>query len=320
MASVGSLRVLWRSACCWRRRCRSSRLDSTPLAPTPSDLAIRLELAGRMPTFRNPTSPAAAGLQLLLIDQSGYLYRWSEGRATELITPKTLPPGVKLIGSEPLLNVAADRAGAKVYVLFISATAPPGVPRQTSPRAPDGWYPPSSNFSSTNCLSAARPVTALQVRSEGHTGGGLTVLDDGTVLMALGDNGDSYEDGRAFAQNPANHLAKLVRVNPSTGATSIVGLGVRAAQRLAVYTFDGEPWVTFVDPGGWVAEEVNAVRVNDLIANPSRLNFGWARHPCGRQGARRHVLRQPAWQLGRTGRGGRTRLRGSDRRSGTREH
>jgi hypothetical protein len=251
--------------------------ELTPAPAKESDLRIRLDLVGRMPTTNNPTSPAVAGSQLLLIDQSGYLYRWNEGTAAALITPKTLPPGVRLLGNEALLNVAADRGGDKVYVLFASATVPRDVPRQLSPREPDGWYVLFEYQFDGTTVSAPRPLTAWQMRSEGHLGGGLVVLNDGSVLVAIGDNGDSYEDGRGHGQDPKVHLAKLVRVVPATGATSIVGLGVRAPQRLVLETIRGEQWLTFVDPGGWVSEELNAIAVDALTNGSSPPNFGWGR-------------------------------------------
>src|SRR5262249_10523798 len=64
---------------------------------------------------------------------------------------------------------------------------------------------------------------------------------------------------------------------------SFVAAGIRGAQRLAVYPFDGEPWLTFVDPGGWVSEELNAVRVSDLLRNGSLTNFGWGLNPFDRR-------------------------------------
>ena len=251
----------------------------TPAPAKESDLRVRLEHVGRIPTNRNPTSPVVAGSQLLLIDQAGYLYRWDGGTGVPLITPQTVPQDVKPLGAEPLMNVAADRSGAKVYAMFISSTAPRTVPRRVSPRDPDGWCLLYEYQFDGTTLSAPRPVTALQVRSEGHTGGGLAVLDDGSVLFASGDNGDSYEDGREHGQNPAVHLAKLVRINPGDGSTSIAAIGVRAAQRLAIYTFADQRWLTFVDPGGWVAEELNAAPVSELSGGTAPLNFGWGRGP-----------------------------------------
>ena len=267
----------------------------TPEPPRDSDLRVQLEPVGRMPTSRNPASPAAAGSQLLLIDQTGYLYRWDGTVGVPLITPRTMPRDVKPLGVEQLMNVAADRSGSKIYVMFISSAPPKEVPRRMSPRDPDAWYVLYEYQFDGTALSAPRPVTAMQVRSEGHTGGGLIVLDDGSLLFAAGDNGDSYEDGRDNGQNPAVHLAKIVRINPGDGSTTIVAAGVRSPQRLALYTFGDQQWVTFVDPGGWVSEELNAAPVSDLVGGRSPLNFGWGRDPTGGQS------REGTFRIDRTG-------------------
>jgi hypothetical protein len=59
-------------------------------------------------------------------------------------------------------------------------------------------------------------------------------------------------------------------------------VGVRAAQRLVVYGEGADARLSFVDPGGWVAEELNSVRVSDLLSAPTPLNFGWGRTADGR--------------------------------------
>jgi hypothetical protein len=235
----------------------------TPAAAQESDLRIRLERIGRMPTNTNPTSPTVAGSQLLLVDQSGYLYRWDGRTAAALITPKTLPPDVKLLATEPLMNVAANRAGSQLYVMFISTTTPANVPRRTSPREPDGWYLLYEYQFDGTTLSTPRPVTAMQVRSEGHTGGGMTVLDDGSVLFAAGDNGDSYEDGLLNAQNPANHLAKLVQIDPARN---------RVAQRIPV---GGHP----TGLAGRLGEPRDALGVADRLGPHSRYPTPSCRSP-----------------------------------------
>jgi hypothetical protein len=242
----------------------------------PSDLTVRLDLAGAIPTKANPTSPAVAGSSLLLVDQAGFVYVWNGTRADVLLSKSNLPPGVKLAGAEPIMNVAANKAGTIVYVMFISSAAPKGVPTRPSPRDPDAWYLLYAfDFDGTS-LSHPRAITAMQERTDGHSGGGMTVLPDESVLFAAGDNGDSYEDGLTNAQNPAIHLAKIVRIDPATGATKVVALGVRACQRLTLDTFDNDAWLTFVDPGGWVSEELNSIRVADLLAG-APPNFGWGR-------------------------------------------
>ena len=222
-------------------------------------------MSGRIPTPTNPTSPAVAGSQLLLLDQAGALYRWDGSAATPLITLKTVPAGVKPMAPEPLMSVAADKSGSKVYVMFLSATMPRDLPRRMSPREPDSWYLLYEYQFDGTTLSAPRPVTAMQARREGHLAGGMTVLDDGSVLFSVGDNGDSYEDGRDNGQNPAIHLAKIIRINPADGSTAGRRPGRARGAATAVYTIAGEPWVTFVEPGGWISEELNAARQSDLL-------------------------------------------------------
>ena len=242
-----------------------------------SDLKVQLDLVGTMPSKTNPTSPAVAGSTLLLIDQGGALFAWNGTRADLLLSKTTVPPGVKLIGAEPFLNVAANKTGTTVYVMFISTSVPKDVPKRPSPRdQSEAWYLLYAfDFDGTS-LTRPRPIVALQERWDGHSGGGMTVLPDDSVLFAAGDNGDSYEDGLLNAQNPANHLAKIVQIDPATGAVKVVAVGVRACQRLTIDTFDGEARLSFVDPGGWVSEELDSIRVADLLA-PTPPNFGWGR-------------------------------------------
>jgi hypothetical protein len=247
----------------------------------PSDLTVRLDLVGTMSPHQNPTSPTLAGSTLLLIDQAVGLYRWSGSVAEPLLLVSRPPAGVKPFGAEGILNVAATRSGTTVYVMFVSSSAPKGVPRRMSPRPQsEAWYVLFAFDFDGAALSQPRPIVALQARDDGHTGGGLLVLDDGSVLFAAGDNGDSYEDGGTDSQNPANHLAKIVRIDPATGATIVVAVGVRNCQRLTLHTFDDGPRVSFVEPGGWVSEEIDSIRLADLIDPTSShpaVNFGWGR-------------------------------------------
>ena len=159
--------------------------------------------------------------------------------------------------------------------MFISSTVPKDVPKRSSPRDPDAWYLLYAYDFDGTSLSHARAVTAMRERTDGHSGGGMVVLPDDSVLFAAGDNGDSYEDGLTNAQNPAIHLGKIVRINPATGATRIVALGVRACQRLTIDTFDGDPRLTFVDPG--VGLGGNQQHPAGGPAGGTPPNFGWGR-------------------------------------------
>jgi hypothetical protein len=250
-----------------------------PEAVQASELTVRLDLVGTIPTKDNPTSPTVAASSLLLIDQGGAVYLWNGARAETLLSKSNIPAGVKLVGAEPILNVAANKAGTTVYLMFVSSAAPKEIPKRTSPHDESlAWYLLYAfDFDGTK-LTQPRPIVALQERVDGHSGGGMTVLPDDSVLFAAGDNGDSYEDGGTFSQDPSNHLAKLIRIDPATGQTTIVAVGVRACQRLTLDTFDGDARLTFVDPGGWVSEELDSIRVADLLG-PAPANFGWGRSP-----------------------------------------
>jgi glucose/arabinose dehydrogenase len=107
-----------------------------------------------------------------------------------------------------------------------------------------------------------------------HYGGRIAFLRDGTLALSLGDGFDRRED----AQNPANHLGKIVRIgrdgsippdNPFVGreghAAEILSLGHRNVQGIAVDPVDASLLVSEHGPRG--GDEINVVR-------PGR-NYGW---------------------------------------------
>jgi hypothetical protein len=247
-----------------------------------SDLTLRLEPAGRMAAGRNATSPVAAGSSLLLVDQGGEISRWNGKESLRILGAPDVPAGLKLVGHERIQNVAAAATGETVYVMFISSSVPASVPRRQSPRDPDAWSVLYEFAFDGQRLTSPRPITALQVRTDGHTAGGLAILPDGSVVFAPGDNGDSYEDGREYSQDPGVHLSKLLRIDPRNGEVSVMALGVRAAQRLVVTGAGADARVSFVDPGGWVAEELNSFLLRDELSSQAPINFGWGRAADGR--------------------------------------
>jgi hypothetical protein len=248
-----------------------------PPAVTPSTLTLRADLVGSVPAGGNATSSIVAGPHLLLLNQNSTLYRWDGSAAQPILTFATAPAGLTLGGGEAILNAAADASGTSVFVVFTSSTVPAGVPQHASPRFADAWQVLYRyNFNGTS-LSNPQAIVALRVYRSGHTGGGMVALDDGTVLFATGDNGDAWEDGRQYAQDAANHLSKILRIDPATSNMTVVGVGVRNVQRLFVNPNNGDPRLEFVDLGGGVAEEFNSVRIANLLAAPAE-NFGWGRN------------------------------------------
>ena len=251
-----------------------------PNAVKKSNLELRMDLVGQIPTYANPTSPVIAGSQLLLIDQSGYIYRWDGTSMHDLLTPPSTLADITLTGRKAVLNAAADATGSIVYVMFTAESAPLGVPQRVSPRpGADAWQVLYQYDFDGFHLSNARAITAMQVRLNGHTGGGLVVLPDGSLLFATGDNGDSREDGRIYAQDATNHLSKILQIDPTDGSTTVVAMGVRNPQRLVIYGEGAPARLDFTDLGGSIAEELASITLTRLLAVGPPQNFGWGRNP-----------------------------------------
>jgi len=262
-----------------RAESERGRAPLTPPAIRSSKLTVRLDRIGRAPSIGNLGSPVVAGSTLIFIDQGGSLDAWDGTSSRPLLTDSTLPPDLSLMGPEAVLNAAANSTGSRLYVMFTSSTVPGGIPQRLSPRAgSDAWHVLYGFDFDGTALSNPVAITALQYRSGGHSGGGLTMASDNTLIFATGDNGDSGEDGRAFTQDATNHLGKLVRINVSTGATDVVALGMRNVQRLIVDANGSDPHLVAVDIGGWIAEEVDAIPLAFLLSGGVRPNCGWGRH------------------------------------------
>jgi pimeloyl-ACP methyl ester carboxylesterase len=260
--------------------------QASRIAPAPvkaSDLVVTIEPVGRMPVPTNATSPVVAGSDLLLVDQTGSLYRWDGSMAQPILSLRTAPSALKPVGTEALVNVASNETGTVVYVVFTSSVVPRGVPSRKSTRpGANAWQVFYKYDFAAGALSNPKPFAALEVRTDGHTGGGLAALADGSVLFATGDNGDAGEDGRNWAQDPASHIGKILRIYPADGRITVVATGVRNVQRLSIGPREGEAWLDFVDMGGSVAEEFNSIRLTDLLQDGQTKNFGWGRHADGR--------------------------------------
>jgi hypothetical protein len=69
-----------------------------------------------------------------------------------------------------------------------------------------------------------------------------------------------------------------LRIDPTNGSAEVVALGVRNVQRLVLDPDGGDPRINFVDIGGSVAEELNSIRLADLLDSGAPHNFGWGRN------------------------------------------
>ena len=113
-----------------------------------------------------------------------------------------------------------------------------------------------------------------KVNSQLHCGSRLAFAKDGRLFVGLGDRFGRKDD----AQNPANHIGKIVRIEPdgrvpadnplaarAGAAPEVFSLGHRNVQGLAVHPVTGELWQTEHGPQG--GDEVNAPEAG--------RNYGW---------------------------------------------
>lgn len=249
--------------------------QSAPAPILASDFALRAVSVGVTPGSGNTFAPVAAAGQLLFTDAAGVLYRRdAAGVVHTLIAAGNPPPGITLRG-ERILNVAANAAGNRIFAAMISTSRPAWVPLVTSPRGNNSGFLVIYEFAFDGvALSQDRAVISFDINTTGHTGGGLAVLDDGSVLLAVGDNGDAGEDGRGFPQDGVSHLGKIVRIDPAARTWSIVAQGVRNVQRIERVGAD----LRFVDIGGRISEELNEISIAALLDTTVVENFGWGRN------------------------------------------
>ncbi len=137
-------------------------------------------------------------------------------------------------------------------------------------------------------LEEPRAIAAFETQSSGliHSGGGMVTLPDGRVLFATGDALPLGADGRAAPQDPAEHVSKLLIIDPDDGSIEVAAQGVRNVQHMELLpSYDPDDpddiAVGFADIGGVTAEEVNYVSLQDLLDTSKIENFGWGRNPDG---------------------------------------
>lgn len=94
-----------------------------------------------------------------------------------------------------------------------------------------------------------------------HCGSRLVFDREGRLLIGLGDRFSGMQE----AQNPANHIGKVVRLNRDGSALEVFSLGHRNIQGAALHPATGELWAVEHGPQG--GDELNLVR--------GGRNHGW---------------------------------------------
>jgi glucose/arabinose dehydrogenase len=186
----------------------------------------------------------------------------------ELSQPVSGLPRIHARGQGGLLDVLLDRGFADNRTIYLSFAEDRGNGRA------------GTSVARARINTAGTGLEGLQVifrQEPSHTGGNhfgsRLVLDrTGALFVTVGDRYDL----RAEAQNPGNHLGKVIRIKPEGGAPDdnprkpgwapeVWSIGHRNVQGAALNPMTGELWTA--EHGARGGDEVNIPRRG--------LNYGW---------------------------------------------
>jgi cytochrome c553 len=120
-------------------------------------------------------------------------------------------------------------------------------------------------------LTSRREVLSFEHLSGEHFGGLLLFGPDGKLYLSTGDGGSTEWQDKMRAQRLDNPNGKILRVNPTTGATRVVARGFRNPWRYTIDESTGDFYVG--DVGEFVRESIKYASA----ATIQGTNFGW---PC----------------------------------------
>jgi aldose sugar dehydrogenase len=249
------------------------------IATTAAALAVLATLAA--PAQAQRTEPVTRGLQdawavaflpdgRRLVTEKGGSLRViaSDGR---LGAPLAGLPAISAGGQCGLLDVVADPAFASNQRIFFTFAEPGEGGNSTAVgRARLTGAPGSERLEDVRTIFSQKP----KMNSRHHCGSRIVFDRSGHLLVGLGDR----FGGKDEAQNVANHLGKVIRIdaegkapadNPYAGragsAPEVWSLGHRNIQGAALHPATGELWASEHGPQG--GDEVNLVR--------GGRNYGW---------------------------------------------
>jgi glucose/arabinose dehydrogenase len=101
-----------------------------------------------------------------------------------------------------------------------------------------------------------------------HWGGLLAFGPDRNLYVGTGDGGPPYPIPDT-AQDPDSLLGKLLRIDPGSGRTEVIAMGLRNPWRYSFDSRTGDVWIG--DVGDFTQEEIDRVAFDDLEG----ANFGW---------------------------------------------
>ena len=183
-------------------------------------------------------------------------------------------------GEQGLLGAVLSTDGEMMYLNFTSTEEKQAGDTVIAavPRAPDGSFPSDDLIT---IMTIAQPYG-------NHNGGDLEILDDGSLLVAVGDGG-SGGDPERHAHVLDDPLGKLLRIQPLSdggyripvdnpyfdGALGEVwSSGLRNPWRIDIDPLTADLWIA--DVGQSEHEEINRVTAGANLLGGRGIDFGWS--------------------------------------------
>ena len=215
--------------------------------------------------------------RLLAVTQSGTIHDLSH---EELPTVLDITHLTRQNAEQGLLGAVLSHDGETMYLNFTSTEEQRSGDTVIAavPRAPDGSFPSDDLMT---IMTIAQPYG-------NHNGGDLEILDDGSLLIAVGDGG-SGGDPERHSHVLDDPLGKLLRIKPLSdggyripvdnpyveGALGEVwSSGLRNPWRIDIDPLTADLWIA--DVGQNEHEEINRVTADTNLVGGSGVDFGWS--------------------------------------------
>ncbi len=235
---------------------------TTDAKPVPKR-EVQLKLVGKFDFPDYLTSPPGDTRRLFVVEKAGRIRVVLNGR--KLATPFLDISSEVAPGNEPgLLSLAFSPGYARNGLFYIYFA---GTDEHTHLLE----FRRSASNPNKADLTTRREVLSFVHRSGEHFGGLLLFGPGAKLYLSTGDGGLNEWQDKMRAQRLNDPNGKILRVNPTTGATRVVARGLRNPWR---YTIDPKTGGLYVgDVGEFVRESIKYAPA----ANVQGTNFGW---PC----------------------------------------
>lgn len=255
---------------------------STPLADPASSAGSGPPPAATLTPFADVSSPVDLAWRdgdpaLYVVQQDGVIQQLVDGAPTPVLDISDL---ISRGGEQGLLGLAFSPAGDHAYINFTDVEGNTVVAELTV--SEDGTAFDRDNM---------RTVLQIEQPYGNHNGGDLLFGPDGMLYIPTGDGG-SGGDPEGRAQNPAELLGKLLRIDPTPSGElgytvpddnpfvgvegtrpEIWSFGLRNPWRVSFDPETGDLWIADVGQGS--IEEIDVAPAIDGLDAGRGLNFGW---------------------------------------------